>query len=111
MHSVDLEQVFRNLAASASTHPFPLICLVLATDGVWDNWTYEDVTKFVLDPSCVGAVCSGADGGHRVAVSFMQRNGIYAKRNFGAQADNATGIVAYMSTSSAFPDGGQNVLK
>jgi hypothetical protein len=26
------------------------LCLVLATDGVWDNWLYEDVNKFVMDP-------------------------------------------------------------
>lgn len=82
-----------------------MLCLVLATDGVWDNWTYEDVTKFVLDPSCLGAVAAGPDGGSRVAVSFMQRNAVYAKRNFGGQADNATGIVLYLSPSPLFPAG------
>ena len=70
---------------------------VLATDGVWDNWLFEDVTKFVMDGSCVQAAMAGADGAQRVAQSFMQRNTIYARRNFGNQADNATGIVAYFS--------------
>jgi hypothetical protein len=37
-----------------------------------DNWTYEDVTKFVMDPSCLDAVAAGADGAHRVTLSFMQ---------------------------------------
>lgn len=80
-----------------------LLCLVLATDGVWDNWVYEDVNKFVLDESCIGAVACGADGARRVTLSFMQRNALYAKRNFGAHADNATGIVMYLSRAVAFP--------
>jgi hypothetical protein len=57
-----------------------LLCIVLATDGVWDNWTYEDVTKFVIDPSCLGAVMSSSEGAQRVAKSFMQRNAVYSKR-------------------------------
>ena len=81
----------------------PMLCLVLATDGVWDNWTYEDVTRFVMDSSCVDAVAAGADGAHRVALSFMQRNAFYSKRNFGNQADNATGIVLYISPAQSFP--------
>jgi hypothetical protein len=59
--------------------------------------TYPDVTRFVLDPSCLGAVTSGVDGAQRVALSFMQRNAIYSRRNFGGQADNATGVIMYIS--------------
>jgi len=73
-----------------------VFCIVLATDGVWDNWAYEDVTRFVMHSSCVVAVQRAADGAQRVAQSFMQRNSVYARRNFGSQADNATGIVAYI---------------
>lgn len=51
----------------------------------------------------MNAVASGGDGARRVSQSFMHRNGIYAKRNFGAQADNATGIVAYLSVAPEFP--------
>mmetsp|Transcript_119503 Transcript_119503/g.234876 ORF Transcript_119503/g.234876 Transcript_119503/m.234876 type:complete len:537 (+) Transcript_119503:244-1854(+) len=79
------------------------LCLVLATDGVWDNWSYEDVGRFVMDASCLGAVGSGTDGAKRVTISFMQRNALYAKRNFGNNADNATGIVLYISRSTNFP--------
>lgn len=71
-------------------------CIVLATDGVWDNWAYEDVTRFVMHSSCISAVQKAADGAQRVAQSFMQRNAVYARRNFGSQADNATGIIAYI---------------
>ena len=36
-----------------------MLCIVLATDGVWDNWVYSDVQKFVMDSSCVQAVHEG----------------------------------------------------
>lgn len=113
---VDLREVFarvaQNRTAQKSESIGPpegaadapdMVCIVLATDGVWDNWTYEDVTRFVLDPSCVSAAMAGTDGAQRVATAFMQRNAVYAKRNFGGQADNATGIVVYLSCSSSFP--------
>lgn len=91
------------------TSPHLSLCVVLATDGVWDNWMYEDINKFVMDISCLNAVVNSfyppqdsaespasGDGGKRVASSLMQRNAIYSRRNFGNQADNATGIVLYL---------------
>jgi hypothetical protein len=80
----------------ASAQP-PMLCVVLATDGVWDNWVYPDVTRFVLDSTCIKAVSDGSDGAQRVALSFMQRNAFYSKKNFGRSADNATGIVMYLT--------------
>lgn len=89
--------------AGINTENIPhMVCVVLATDGVWDNWKYEDVSKFVLDISCLDAVAKNGDGAGRVAQSFMQRNTIHGKRNFGNQADNATGIVIYLSDSPQF---------
>jgi len=79
------------------------LCLVLATDGVWDNWLYEDVNKFVMDASCLEAVASNTDGARRVTQSFMQRNSLFAKRNFGSSADNATSIIVYFSRSQQLP--------
>lgn len=79
------------------------LCLVLATDGVWDNWLYEDVNKFVMDATCLEAVASNADGARRVTQSFMQRNALFAKRNFGSSADNATSIILYFSQSPQLP--------
>jgi serine/threonine protein phosphatase PrpC len=111
VQSVDLRSIFNKLAvggagaceAHSEGEAMPIVCLVLASDGVWDNWTYEDVTRFMMDASCLGAVRVGADGAHRVTLSFMQRNALYAKRNFGSQADNATGIIMYISPSKQFP--------
>jgi hypothetical protein len=75
-----------------------VVCLVVATDGVWDNWTYEDVTKFVLDPSCINALDKTDVGASRIAKAFMTRNRIYAKHNFGElHADNATVVLVYLT--------------
>ena len=90
---IDLEAIFKS---HKNSEPLTL-CLVIASDGVWDNWLYEDVTKFVMDSSCLKAVRGSADGAHRVGKSFMARNTLFSKRNFGNQADNATGIVMYLS--------------
>lgn len=78
------------------------ICLVLATDGVWDNWVYEDIERFMFDDSCLNATTLNSDGTQRIASSFMKRNSMFAKKNFGNQADNATGIVLYMSYHDKF---------
>jgi serine/threonine protein phosphatase PrpC len=103
VQSIDLAPIFQRIQSNPGDVPVPMLSVVICSDGVWDNWTYEDVTKFVMDPSCMNAVASGSDGGRRVTASFMQRNGIYAKRNFGSQADNATGIVIYLSPADSFP--------
>lgn len=102
VQSVDLSTLFSTLA-EAGDGARTTLCVVLATDGVWDNWLYEDVSRFVLDESCLDAVSSSQDGGRRVAMSFMQRNAVYSKRNFGSQADNATGIVLYLDVAHSFP--------
>jgi hypothetical protein len=78
------------------------ICVVLATDGVWDNWIYEDIERFMFDDSCLNATTLNSDGAQRIASSFMKRNNMFAKKNFGNQADNATGIVLYMSYHDKF---------
>jgi serine/threonine protein phosphatase PrpC len=74
------------------------VCVVLATDGVWDNWIYDHVSKFVMDPSCLNAIVADQDrGAARVAKSFMLRNQAFARKNFGSGSDNATGIVMYIT--------------
>jgi len=74
------------------------VCVVLCTDGVWDNWIYDHVCKFVMDPSCLNAVVADQEkGAARVAKSFMLRNQAFARKNFGDGSDNATGIVMYIT--------------
>jgi hypothetical protein len=97
IQKIQLRPLFERLRAHSIGPADQQLCIVLCSDGVWDNWLYEDVTKFVMDASCLGAVTGSSDGGRRVAMSFMQRNMLFARRNFGAQADNATAIVMYLS--------------
>jgi hypothetical protein len=102
VHELDLARAFNCVAPEgAATNGTPLISVVLASDGVWDNWMYSDVAKFVMDPSCINAVRTCSDGALRVSESFMARNALYSKRNFGSQADNATGMVLYISQQKA----------
>jgi hypothetical protein len=100
IQKVQLRPLFERLRARSSAEADQQLCIVLCSDGVWDNWLYEDVTKFVMDSSCLGAVTGSSDGGRRVAMSFMQRNMLFARRNFGAQADNATALVMYLSLNT-----------
>lgn len=76
----------------------PTICVVLASDGVWDNWIYDHVSKFMMDPSCLKAInLDQTRGAERVTNSFIIRNDAFAKKNFGRNSDNATGIVMYIT--------------
>lgn len=71
-------------------------CLTICSDGVWDNWKYEDVCDFLLDDSCLNAlIVDNACGVQRITDSFKIRNNTYASRNFGTHRDDASGIVAY----------------
>lgn len=75
-----------------------LFCIVLATDGFWDNWIYDQVQKFVMDSNCLNAVkINPEDGAQRVVNSLIVRNDLYARKNFGSGRDNATGIVMYIT--------------
>jgi serine/threonine protein phosphatase PrpC len=104
IRSIDLNKVFVDLRAQVSAtaseeDPDPMtVCVVLATDGVWDNWIYDHVQKFMMDKSCLKALeTDKVLGAQRVCKSFMLRNQGFGKKNFGSSSDNATGIVLYIS--------------
>ena len=113
IQSIDLEPIFQQLKLqidaakvdrekddTETVKPVdPMsVCVVLCTDGVWDNWIYDHVSKFVMDPSCLNAIVADQEkGADRVAKSFMLRNKVFAGRNFGTGSDNATGIVMYIT--------------
>jgi len=86
-------------AVATEEDPDPMtVCVVLATDGVWDNWIYDHVQKFVMDKSCLKALEVDKErGAQRVCKSFMLRNQAFANKNFGSSSDNATGIVLYIT--------------
>jgi serine/threonine protein phosphatase PrpC len=103
--SMDLNVIFGELKAArasrqgASEAEDPItVCVVLCSDGVWDNWIFDHVQKFVMDKSCLNAIVVDKErGAQRVCKSFMLRNQAFANKNFGSNSDNATGIVMYIT--------------
>lgn len=107
IRSLDLVPVFEELKAQIASsgtsateeNPDPLtICVVLCSDGVWDNWIFDHVQKFMMDKSCLSALEKDKErGAQRVCKSFMLRNQAFANKNFGKNSDNASGIVMYIT--------------
>jgi len=75
------------------------LCFVMGSDGVWDNWLYEHVQKFVMFPNCLEAIREPVNNGaQRVLKSFMVRNQMFAEKNFGKyNYDDSTGVIMYIS--------------
>ena len=96
IQSIDLTQIAERLSDQEEDN---YICVVAATDGLWDNWLPDHVGKFVFDPSCIAAVKTKPDiGALQVARSLIRRNTSFASRNFGHNnRDNATVVVAYIN--------------
>jgi hypothetical protein len=100
VHCIDLAPL---LSQRVEGKP-PVLSVVLASDGIWDNWLYEDVTAYVTKPEMIANAQQSFDipsneisGSNSAASSLINQNGIYARANFGNQADNATGIVLYIT--------------
>ena len=74
-----------------------VLCLLVSSDGVWDNWEYQDVQEFIMYDNCLEAVGKTDDGSQKVLDSFMKRNKLYATQNFGNRADNATSAILYLT--------------
>lgn len=90
IQSIDLNVIF----GESNT-----VCFVMGSDGVWDNWLYDHVQKFVMFPNCLEAIKKPADNGaQRVLKSFMIRNQTFAEKNFGNyNYDDSTGIIMYVT--------------
>ena len=103
IQSIDLETVFDKMRlhpnTDTNTNTDPLkVCVVLCTDGVWDNWIPDHVNKFVMDPSCLKAIVDKPDdGAARVAKSFLARNDMFSTKNFGSSKDDASCVIMYIS--------------
>ena len=100
---IDLQDVFTSLdgiTIEPGQHPMSkkMFCVVLATDGLWDNWTFEDLQKFVMDTNRFNQVFQPEGGGiEEVAEQLMAENIRRARVNFGINSDNATFTIAYFS--------------
>jgi serine/threonine protein phosphatase PrpC len=97
---IDLDETFNNLEEQHILNNLeqPIVCVVTASDGLWDNWIDDHVCKFVMDPSCLKAIIERPeDGAQRVSKSLMMRNDIFGRTNFKSSRDNATCIVMYIT--------------
>lgn len=70
-------------------------CLLVCTDGVWDNFKYPDVVvealrEDLVDPTVKSGDCKPA------AQALMSVNMRLAHAHFGNQADNMTAILCYV---------------
>ncbi len=71
------------------------IVLCACSDGVWDNWKFEDVSQFLLHPGRVEFALKH-ETSQACCVDLMQANLERARVNFGNSADNMTAVLAYM---------------
>ncbi|CAM9856321.1 unnamed protein product [Scytosiphon promiscuus] len=92
--SLDLQQLFHR-EQGGDVPDQMLVCLVAASDGVWDNWLYADVSAFFLNPERAAEVIK-TNSAERVTEAFMRENARRANANFGSQADNATCVACYL---------------
>ena len=91
--SIDLSDI---LARYEDTDLNPVLCLLVSSDGVWDNWEYQTAQEFLMFDNCLEAVGKTDDGSQQVLNSFMKRNKLLATQNFGNSADNATSAILYL---------------
>jgi len=81
--------------AKAGTAPTPF-ALVMCSDGVWDNWKFEDLAQFVMDPARVAKAVSTVTGTQEATNELMLANLERGRANFGNSADNMTALIAFM---------------
>jgi len=78
-------------------HP---ISLCVSSDGIWDNWRFEDVASFLNEPKRVDRVLQSRSA-VSVATELMAENLNRSRANFGSSADNMTAIVIYAIARAA----------
>lgn len=91
----DVQCVDLGAVAARATGP---ACLIVATDGVWDNWTYEDAVAQVR--SYIDEVAA-RDDATTAAAKFMDLNYTQGIHNFGRHADNMTAVLLYLYPRTA----------
>jgi len=73
-----------------------ILSIVLASDGVWDNWKFSKVSEFVMYDNCIQSLTE-LNSTQLIVEAFMERNKQYGKNNFGNNTDNATTIIIYIT--------------
>lgn len=72
----------------------PIFSLLIASDGVWDNWSYETISKFILNEDYLSKI-NDVDISHEVCNSLIAENDKLGRKHFDTSRDNATAIVVY----------------
>jgi len=72
--------------------------IVIGSDGIWDNWKFDQVSGFFMDPVRIESASRASNALEQVE-EFMQLNFQVGERNFGSEADNATCIACYVFNS------------
>ena len=78
------------------------LTLILASDGIWDLWPFEDAFEAIMRPSA-----SRGKSTTERADSFFKDSLQVGADTFGDDADNMTGIVVYFSDA----DSGQGAAR
>ena len=73
----------------------PIFSILIASDGVWDNWTYETISNFILNEDYLNRINNNEDISQEVCNSLIAKNDELGKKHFGTSRDNATAILAY----------------
>lgn len=68
----------------------------MCSDGVWDNWKFDDLSEFVLNPARCAKAVSGQAGTQEATNDLMVANLDRGRMNFGNSADNMTALVTYL---------------
>lgn len=90
----ELTALQQGVGTQISAPSGPLV-LALCSDGVWDNWRFEDVSQFALHPGRVEFALRH-ESAQACCVDLMQANLERARVNFGSSADNMTAVLAYL---------------
>ena len=88
------EVIIRDLAEAMGSADAVVLCV--ATDGVWDLWTFEDAMEEVLT---VLTLRDPAVKQQRV-LDFFETSRSKGEEAFGDSADNLTGVVALIPRPS-----------
>jgi len=79
----------------ASANEFSASCLLVCTDGVWDNWRFNDIVEQAMKPDMIASSIRAGDG-KDTCLRLMEANIQLARNHFGPQADNMTAILCYV---------------
>lgn len=74
----------------------PIFSMLIASDGVWDNWTYETISKFILNEDYLNRINNDEDISQEVCNSLIAKNDELGRKHFGTSRDNATAILVYL---------------